>query len=530
MEIGKAIAKLRADLELSQEKFADAIGVSRQTVQKWESGISAPDMENLSNIATRYGVSLDLLVLGRDKRDMEELRTEKKIEPKYENISGWDAYSDQLMIEYRQTLDEGRDIKEYEDLFRAVSNMRKGAEKEKISDVLFKLAFAAPMRTDYGYDEPSDLDGIRALRTKKRVTLSDKKLNNIEDKVAGAWIGRICGCLLGKPVEGFRTPLLTSLLKETGNYPLHRYLLSTDITDERSENYLESCKVQLKGRAYADVYDCAPVDDDTNYTVMALRILEKYGRDFTPYDVSRMWLEAQVMRPYCTAERVAYRNFINGYVPPVSAIYKNPYREYIGAQIRGDLFGYINPGDPETAAEMAWRDASISHVKNGIYGEMFIAAMIAAAAVCDDVKTVIRVGMQEIPETSRLYEALSDVVSWYELGMTEKEALGKVHERFDERNGYDWCHTISNAMIVAICLLYSDKNYSHAICSSVEIGFDTDCNGATVGSVLGMMLGTSAIDEKWTAPVHGVLATTIEGNSRHAISDLVDRTMKHVKK
>ena len=107
---------------------------------------------------------------------------------------------------------------------------------------------------------------------------------------------------------------------------------------------------------------------------MSEQVIEKYGRDFTPFDVSRAWLAYQPKDAYCTAERVAFCNFVKGFEPPESAIYKNPYREWIGAQIRADYFGYINPGNPELAAEMAWRDASISHTKNGIYGEMFVAA------------------------------------------------------------------------------------------------------------------------------------------------------------
>ena len=97
-------------------------------------------------------------------------------------------------------------------------------------------------------------------------------------------------------------------------------------------------------------------------------LIRKYGRDFTPYDVSRMWLDSQPKNAYCTAERVAFINFVKGFTPPASAVHKNPYREWIGAQIRADYFGYINPGRPEAAAEMAWRDACVSHVKNGIYG------------------------------------------------------------------------------------------------------------------------------------------------------------------
>ena len=199
MNIGKSIAKLRCDLSLSQEKFADLIGVSRQAVQKWESETSSPDMENLARIANQFGISLDLLVLGRDKREMEELRVVKKIEPQYDMINGWDSYADNLMIEYRQSMDEGKDLAQYEGLFQAVSGMPKGASKEKMSNILFEMVINAPQRSDYAYNEPSELPAILALRPEKKIQLGTVPAN-LEDRIRGAWVGRICGCLLGKPV------------------------------------------------------------------------------------------------------------------------------------------------------------------------------------------------------------------------------------------------------------------------------------------------------------------------------------------
>lgn len=187
---------------------------------------------------------------------------------------------------------------------------------------------------------------------------------------------------------------------------MKRYIFKSDLTEEMMTEY----KFGLGGKCYADTVDGMPVDDDTNYTVLAQQLVERYGRDFTSKDVMQLWLDSQTKNAYCTAERVAYCNFIKGYAPPASAIYKNPYREWIGAQIRGDYFGYINPGNPCEAAKQAFRDAYISHRKNGIYGEMFAAAMIACAAVTDCIEDIIRGGLAQIPASSRLYEAIDKIL------------------------------------------------------------------------------------------------------------------------
>ena len=215
-------------------------------------------------------------------------------------------------------------------------------------------------------------------------------------------------------------------------------------------------------------------------------------------------------------------------VPPKSATYKNPYREWIGAQIRGDYFGYINPGDPEIAAEMAWRDASVSHVKNGIYGEMFVAAMLAVAAVTNDVEAIILGGLAQIPYTSRLYEDVMSVLNNFKSGASQKECFDNIHKKYDEYTDHGWTHTNANAMIVAASLLYGNGDYGRSICMSVETGFDTDCNGATVGSVLGMANGIDSITEYWMKPMNDTLHTSIYGLWAVKISDRVKITMAHI--
>lgn len=525
MGISDMIYKIRKDAKLSQEQFAEIFEVSRQSVQKWESGESTPELDKIIKMSKRFDISLDSLIMGNDKRMVEEMQYSKKIKPQYSNLHDWEFYSSYALTEYRQSVEEGLDIEQYKDVFNAVAMLPKDEIKKKFGDILFEIVINAKQKEGYKYDEPSDLDSIRALRKGYDGKIKKANSKTIESQIHGAWMGRICGCMLGKPIESVRTTELIPFLKETGNYPMHRYILHSDIDKEKMDKYT----YPFYWKEYADQINGMPVDDDTNYVILAQIIIDKYGRDFTAFDVSRAWLDYQGKDAYCTAERVAFCNFVKGFEPPYSAVYKNPYREWIGAQIRGDYFGYINPGDPEMAAEMAFRDASISHVKNGIYGEMFVAAMIAVAAVTNDMQEIIKGGLAQIPHTSRLYELIMEVLTDYQNGVTQKQCFEKIHERYDEFDGHDWCHTISNAMIVVASLLYGNGDYGKAICMSVETGFDTDCNGATVGSVYGMAYGIENIPDSWAKPINDTLNTSIFGVGKVKISERVKMTMKHLK-
>ena len=525
MKIGIAINKLRNEAKLTQAQFSEIFGVSQQSVQKWESGLSTPDLEKIILISKYFDVSLDALILGNDNRVVEEMSKTRSIKPQYQNIHDWEFYSSNLLIEYQQSIEEGLDIEKYSDIFSSVSRLPKSEIKKKLGDILFEIIASAKTKKEYPYVEPSEIEKIKSLRNNVEVIHAyDEK--TLEDKIHGAWVGRICGCMLGKTVEGIRTNELVPFLKETNNYPMRRYIYRSDLTNEIIGKY----KYGFMGRCYADEIDGMPVDDDTNYVVLAQEIIQKYGKDFTSYDVAKAWLKYQGKDSYCTAERVAYCNFVKGFAPPESAIYKNPYREWIGAQIRGDYFGYINPGNPEIAAEMAWRDASISHIKNGIYGEMFVAAMLAIAACTSNIEDIISGGLAELPSTSRYYADVMRGVEAFKRGVSQQKCFEMIHAKYDEYTAHGWCHTISNAMIVAAALLYGKGDYGNSICMAVETGFDTDCNGATVGSVLGMANGIQSIPEYWTKQINDTLHTSIFGVETVKISDRVKLTMEHIVK
>ena len=523
MSIGKVIHRIRNEAKLTQAQFSEIFGVSQQSVQKWESGLATPDLDKIVMISKYFGISLDALILENDSRVVEEMKRAAPIKPNYEGVDDGELYSSNLMIEYRQSVEEGLDIQRLEDIFFAVSMLPKGELKKKFGDVLYDAVSSAGQVEGYPHVEPSGLEQIRQLRKSWGGPLAYDPAA-LESKLHGAWMGRVCGCMLGKTVEGIRTNELIPFLKESGNYPMHRYIYRSDVTAETCAKY----KFAFAKRCYADEIDGMPVDDDTNYVVLAQEIIRKYGREFTPYDVSRAWMRYQPKDEYWTAERVAFCNFIKGYAPPESAVYQNPYREWIGAQIRGDYFGYINPGNPEKAAEMAWRDASISHVKNGIYGEMFVAAMLAVAATTSDLETIILGGLAEIPHTSRLYKDVMAVMEAYHGKMPQADCFNMIHGKYDEYSIHGWCHTISNAMVVVASLLYGRGDFGKSVCMAVETGYDTDCNGATIGSILGMANGIGSIPAYWQEPIKNTIHTSIFGINTVKITDCVKMTMEHI--
>jgi hypothetical protein len=285
-------------------------------------------------------------------------------------------------------------------------------------------------------------------------------------------------------------------------------------------------------------------DDDIRYTVVGQIVLDRHGADFTTRDVARTWMSLLGYGLVCSAETQAYRNIVIAYprffewnTPEADidwtwiATHHNPFREWIGAQIRADSWAYAAPGNPELAAHFAWRDARMTHVKNGIYGEMFCAAMIAAGFASQDPLAVVDAALAEIPQRSRLHKDIRDTISIcrdHGFRATEFESvLDKIEALLGH---YSSVHTNNNAALVVASLLLGQDDYEKTITIAVMGGWDTDCNGATAGSIWGAMHGASRIPGKWTAPLHDTMYSLIPDYHPIAISQCARKSLEIAKK
>jgi ADP-ribosylglycohydrolase len=369
------------------------------------------------------------------------------------------------------------------------------------------------------YHEPIPLKQIKAARPNGPRRLAyNLTAEQIYDKMLGAWLGRGAGCILGIPVEGWSRHKIKEWAEILGQpYPLAEYWKEIP---RRGKHYRDPIECFLKDRI-----DRIGSDDDLAYTVLGLLILEEAGIDFTVEDVGRLWLKYLPMA--CTAEHVALESLKKGIKPPRTALRGNPYMEWIGADIRSDPWGYAAPGLPEVAADFAYRDASVSHVMNGTYGEMFFSAAIASAFVVDDPIRCIKIGLTEIPAKCRLTETIKETLRW----CAKDRDWYATHDRIAKKyHGMSGAHTLNNAALTVAGLYYGGGDFEKTISYTVMGGVDTDCTGATAGSIMGAIIGAKKLPKKWIGPLGDRFTTYLIGQEEQVTSDLARRCCAIAKK
>jgi len=261
-----------------------------------------------------------------------------------------------------------------------------------------------------------------------------------------------------------------------------------------------------------------PVDDDLAYTLLGLLVVEDFGAGFTIAQNGEAWLK---YLPYaCTAEDVALHNLKAGMAAEHVAEVDNPFCEWIGADIRSDPWGYMAPGWPEMAADMAYRDATISHRRQGIYGEMYFSAVIAAAFAVDHPVEALEIGLSEIPAECRLAREVRWALDVAPQIADYAQARAAVDERFA---GMHPVHTINNACLTVWGLTIGGRDLTRVIAETVAMGLDNDCTAATAGSIAGAVVGKEGVESHWYAGFGDTVQSYLIGKPRFSIRDLVER-------
>lgn len=247
-------------------------------------------------------------------------------------------------------------------------------------------------------------------------------------------------------------------------------------------------------------YDPVPTEplpnDDFELQLVWLDMLAKKGIFITPQDFSHWWL---VHTRYCISEYfMGKRNMSRGILPPVSGAFNNWYRNGMGAAIRSEIWGLIAPGMPDIAAAYAYMDASTDHTDDGLFGEMFLAAMESAAFTESDPQKIIDIGLAFVPEKCAIRSAVEMVRKSVREGKSPLEIREKVISDFTHPS--DWTYVAANLSFIMIGLL-SGKGFGDSLCDAVNCGYDADCTGATLGSILGIIAGADGIPAEWLEPI-----------------------------
>lgn len=338
-------------------------------------------------------------------------------------------------------------------------------------------------------------------------------LETLKDKLAGCWAGKNIGGVLGAPFEGYRG------MPEVDFYT-------------------------------QDLSMGPPANDDLDLQIVWLAAVERYGRNVNAGILADYWLSYVI--PNWVEYGTGKANLRAGLCPPLCGVVDNTYKDSCGCYIRSEVWACLAPGHPEIAARYAYEDAIVDHAGEGMYGEIFFAALQSAAFVENSCRNLIDIGLSYIPETSATSQAIRKAMECYDQKIEFKEARKQVHNTAPGTFGIQLCRlqdipsegnekmeigepgydAPENVGFTILGWLYGEGDFGRSLCLANSCGEDTDCTCATLGATMGIILGASKLPRKWTDPLDDKIVTMcIDKTSRgiwvpETATELADRILR----
>lgn len=311
----------------------------------------------------------------------------------------------------------------------------------------------------------------------------------LRDRIYACWLGKNIGGTMGTPYEGQRQLM--------------------DIHGFASE-------------------PGAPLpNDDLDLQLVWLRAVNEQGPDaITSKVLGEYWISW--ITPHWNEYGVCKANMRDGVLPPMSGEINNEeWRHSNGAWIRTEIWACLYPGVPEKAIRLAYEDASVDHgFGEGTYAAIFVEAMESAAFVIQDVRELLKIGLNKIPEDCRVARSVRLVMKAHADGVSWRECRERVVKDSEDLG---WFQAPANVAFAVLGLLYGNGDFKQSMICAINCGDDTDCTGATVGALLGIMGGMDAIPEDWRAyigdEIKSICITNGHGRFPKSCTELTDCVM-----
>lgn len=312
------------------------------------------------------------------------------------------------------------------------------------------------------------------------------------EKLKGAWLAQFIGGAMGTMVEGYTSRNLYEVFGDVREYLREPNTYNDDITFEL---------------AFLDAFS-------------------KKGYEVTSEDIALSWVG--LIPCGWSAEEIAIRNIKNGIFPPESGTFRNPFNEWIGAQMRAGVCGLAAPGDPYLAAKLAWSDGEVSHANNGILGEVFNAVMTSLAFAETDIRRILQQSMELIPADSEYYSVIRYAWDCCQTCAGWQEALSLCMEKYKR---YNWIHAYPNACCEVIALYFGEGDFEETLHIITMCGVDVDCNAGMIMPLIVLIRGMGIIPTKLLHPAFQTLKTYMRGRFRElTLEELAEDTYQSIKK
>jgi len=293
-------------------------------------------------------------------------------------------------------------------------------------------------------------------------------IQQLRDKISGAWVGQFAGVAWGMTTEFF--------------------YLGEIIPEE---------EVPVWAPEWINI---GYVQDDVYVEIPFIQAMREHGIncDWSHFGAAF----ADTSFALWHANLAGRENLQAGITVPDSGHYRNnEHCDDIDWQIEADFAGIIAPGLPGVAAEIAWRGGHVMNYGDGVYGGAWVAAMHAEAFFAESIGDIVEAGRRAVPEGSQFREVIDDVIAWHQQYPDDWTSTWQaLQDKWGEvdrcPDGLDHPYNIDakiNGAYVLIGLLYGMGDFEDSMRISMRCGQDSDCNPSTVGSILGNYLGLSGI-------------------------------------